>query len=105
GTGGWFLYGHLSKKPVSVYSLAELSANYGYWGSDMSFSGMISSDMTQDVHLQEKQMVEEIFVQEGDVVQVGDPLMRYDMTLVDIELEMEKLNLESLDIRKQGILQ
>ena len=33
----------------------------------------------------------EVHVQEGQEVKKGDPLLSYDMTLVNIDLEMEKL--------------
>ncbi len=68
----------------------------------MSLNGMISSDVSQDVHLTDKQIVEEVYVSEGDQVDVGDPLLSYDMTLVNIELEVEKLNKEGMEIQKKG---
>jgi HlyD family secretion protein len=100
GTGGWFGLQKLNKATVKVYSVSDLAQ--GYWGDPMNLNGMISSDVSQDVHLTDKQIVDEVFVSEGDQVDVGDPLLSYDMTLVNIELEVEKLNKESLEIQKKG---
>ena len=83
--GIWYGYGKMSKSTVKVYNVSDLAQ--GYWGDPMSLNGMISSDVSQDVHLTDKQIVEEVYVSEGDQVDVGDPLLSYDMTLVNIELE------------------
>ncbi|POP32935.1 hypothetical protein C3B58_09730 [Lactonifactor longoviformis] len=98
--GIWLGYGKMSKSTVKVYNVSDLAQ--GYWGDPMSLNGMISSDVSQDVHLTDKQIVEEVYVSEGDQVDVGDPLLSYDMTLVNIELEVEKLNKEGMEIQKKG---
>ena len=55
-------------------------------------SGYISSDMVQEVKLQDQKIVQEILVEEGQQVSINDPLMVYDGTLVELELEMQRLN-------------
>ena len=51
----------------------------------------------------DKQIVSKVYVQEGQEVKEGDPLLSYDMTLVNIDLEMEKLSKQQLEIKKKGL--
>lgn len=59
--------------------------------------------VSQKVQLSENQIVQEVFVQEGQEVKEGTPLLSYDMTLVHINLETEKLNNQQLQIKKKGL--
>lgn len=103
GAGIWFGITKMNKSQVKVFAVNDLAQ--GFMGNEMNLSGMILSDVSQDVHLTDKQIVEEVFVKEGDQVEVGDPLLSYDMTLVNIDLEMEKINKESIDIKIKGLKQ
>ncbi len=51
----------------------------------------------------DKQIVDQVYVQEGQEVVEGTPLLSYDMTLVNIDLEMEKINKEQLLVKKKGL--
>ena len=73
------------------------------WGETNSLEGAVSSNVSQEVRLMEKQLVSQVHVQEGQEVKAGDPLLTYDMTLVNIDLEMEKLNKEQLKVKKKGL--
>lgn len=85
-----------SQERVTVISMQEMMG----WGgmNDMSMSGNIISDVSQDIYLGSNQVVDEVFVQEGDTVYLGDPLVSYDMTLVNLELEMKKLDREGIQL-------
>lgn len=86
-----------NQERVKVISMQEMMG----WGggmSDMSLSGNITSDVSQDVYLGNNQVVDDIFVSEGDTVKEGDPLVSYDMTLVNLELEMKKLDKEGIEL-------
>lgn len=85
-----------SQERVKVISMQEMMG----WGGmyDMSMSGNITSDVSQDVYLGSNQVVDQVFVQEGDTVNLGDPLVSYDMTLVNLELEMKKLDKEGIQL-------
>lgn len=99
GGGGYGIY-HLvstSGAPVEVVDVAGL--NMGWWGQTTSTSGTISSTVTQQVHVTQNQLVQEIYVKEGDEVKIGDPLMAYDMTLAELDLEMEQLNGKAIDLQ------
>ena len=90
-TGVLFAVRQTSQQRVKVISVQEMMG----WGggmNDMSLSGNIASNVSQDVYLGNNQVVEDVFVEEGDVVKEGDPLVSYDMTLVNLEMEMKKLD-------------
>ena len=101
GGGIWFAAGKLKKAEIKVYSMEELSQQM--WGETNSLEGAVSSNVSQEVRLMDKQLVSEVHVEEGQEVKEGDPLLTYDMTLVSIDLEMEKLNKEQLKVKKKGL--
>ena len=103
GAGAWFLTQNLRGAQIDVYPVSELSQSI--WQNGASLEGTIASQVAQEVHLQEKQIVSAVHVQEGQEVKKGDPLLSYDMTLVDIELETEKLSRQQLEIKKKGLEQ
>ena len=68
GGGGYGIY-HLVKNggsPVEVTSVANL--NQGYWGSETSSSGTITSKANQEVHLDSNNVINQVYVKEGDKV-------------------------------------
>lgn len=85
------------KKPVQVVPVANI--NNSYWGDGGdSIYGSITSQVAQIVNLNEEYSIDEIFVEEGDQVKEGDPLFSYDMTLPELELEMEQLTLQTKEL-------
>ena len=97
GTGIVFAVRQSNSEQVKVASVQEMMGWYGGM-NDLNLSGNITSDVSQNVYLGSNQVVEEVFVQEGDTVQEGDPLVSYDMTLVNLELEMKKLDKEGIEL-------
>lgn len=67
-----------------------------YSGEEMTSSGMVTNDDYQDVYLLDEKTVSEVYVEEGQEVKVGDPLMAYDMTLTELELEIQQLEVETI---------
>ena len=66
GGGGYGIY-HLVKNggsPVEVTSVANL--NQGYWGSETSSSGTITSKANQEVHLDSNNLVDQVYVKAED---------------------------------------
>mgnify|MGYP003229042097 CR=1 FL=1 len=101
GTGIWFGVQKFNRTKVEVYRVEELKQMI--WGESSSLEGIITSNVSQKVQLSENQIVQEVFVQEGQEVKEGTPLLSYDMTLVHINLETEKLNNQQLQIKKKGL--
>ena len=103
GAGIWFGAKHFRKTTVPVYSMEELAQEV--WGNTTSLEGSVSSNVSQQVRLMDKQIVSQVHVTEGQEVKEGDPLITYDMTLVNIDLEMEKINKQQLEVKKKGLEQ
>lgn len=102
GGGGYGIY-HLVKNggsPVEVTSVANL--NQGYWGSETSSSGTITSKANQEVHLDSNNVINQVYVKEGDKVKVGDKLLSYDTTLLELNLESYQLEGKSIELEIKG---
>lgn len=97
--GGLILIRNTRKKPVNVYSVSDFSTN-DFYGSSSQTSGMVTMDNMQKVMLTETQTVKEILVKEGQTVKKGDPILSYDTTLTDIDLEKAKIELSRLQLQK-----
>jgi len=89
-----------AKKTVDVIPVSSILNSW--YGEELSLSGIVMTDISQKIFLTKGQSVEEIFVQEGDHVKIGDPVMTYDSTLTNIKLEMEKLNQEMMDVQLEA---
>ena len=85
-----------SRVQIPVESVSVLQ---GYWGDNNSTYGVVTTDMTQEVFLKSDMVVDEVLVQEGDTVTVGTPLIQYDTTLINLDLEMQALSIDSIDIK------
>lgn len=95
--GGGFCVWHFLQnrevEPVNVFAFEHLGMTE-YWGDSQESYGPVTTDRIQTVFLSGTQTVTEVLVQEGDTVQKGDILLRFDTTLTDIALERERLELE-----------
>lgn len=99
GSAGYGAYYAVQKqkKPVDVVPVEYV--NMEYWGDEMSsMYGSVTSQIAQTVVLNEEYAVDQVFVKAGDTVKEGSPLFSYDMTLEELELEMEQLDLQTLDL-------
>ncbi|MCI5648253.1 MAG: biotin/lipoyl-binding protein [Fusicatenibacter sp.] len=88
----------MARKPVvKVYPVSDFTS--GYWGDDMYMEGQITSSAAQNVYLSDSQSVQEVLVQEGDQVSVGDILMTYDTTAMQLDLESQQLGLAQTKLK------
>lgn len=95
--GGVYAYQQLSGgSAIEVQPVAYISTSW--WGDVNESDGYVTSDMTQEVMLQDRKVIKEVLVQEGQQVSINDPLLVYDSTLVELELEMQRLTIESLKV-------
>lgn len=90
-------YRHFSSTEVKVYSISDL--NVGDWEDSSSITGMISNSATQEITLDADKTVAKVYVKDGDTVKKGDKLFKYDVTLSELELESDKLNKQSLELK------
>jgi multidrug efflux pump subunit AcrA (membrane-fusion protein) len=94
GTLGVVMYKKHAKNsnPVDVYSVENYVGN---WYEDyQSMDGNIVSNDDQSVYVGTDQVVKELLVQEGETVHVGDVLLQYDTTLLELQLETQKTQIE-----------
>ena len=99
--GGIFAFQALgNRSEIEVIPVSYVSTSW--WGDYNESSGYVSSDMVQEVKLQDQKIVQEILVEEGQQVSINDPLMVYDGTLVELELEMQRLMIKNLDVQIQS---
>ena len=83
-----------NKKEVPVQSVAYV--NWGYWGDTETSYGMVTNDSAQEIYVDDDESVERVFVEEGDYVKKGDPLLSYDMSELAMEMEMKSLDINTL---------
>jgi len=96
--GGLVLFRDMQKEPVNVYAVSDFAMTE-YWGDSSQTYGMVTTDKLQDVYISETQTVKEIFVVPGQSVKVGDPLLSYDTTLSDIDLEKADIELQKMRLQ------
>lgn len=95
-------YFRKEKRRIEVQVVAQLN-----WYGDqngVTGSGNIISDGSQSVFLSKDNPIGEVYVQEGQQVSIGDPLLSYDMTKAKIQLEIKKLEMEKIQF-EQAIAQ
>lgn len=106
GAGGGIYAGvrAAGREPVMVIQASELNQG-GYFGNGTAMDGLVTSDVSQDIYLQDTETVSRVLVQEGDSVRQGDVLLEYDTTQTQLNLEREKLNREQIYLNIQAAQQ
>jgi multidrug efflux pump subunit AcrA (membrane-fusion protein) len=95
--GGVFLAKRFSGKNVNVYAVSDVSYSYS-WMDNSEADGTVSTDKIQSVYVSSTQQVTEIYVEEGQTVHVGDPILAFDTTLSELELERQSIKVEQLKL-------
>ena len=88
------LYAVRSRQKAEVISVEFL--NSGYWGDDVSGTGVIRNDAFQEVKLSQDAQIKEVCVEEGQEVRTGDPLLVLDTVSADLEYQIKILEVEKL---------
>ncbi len=93
----WYFAG--KTEPVAV----SPATNHlmGYSDDAPMYGGVVSTNNLQTVYLSDTQQVVEIYVSEGQQIQKGMPLFRYDTTLTDIQLERQRVTMEQAKLNLQ----
>lgn len=76
----------------SVASLTNVST-----GVQNRYSGVVEPQQSWEVKKNPEKTVKEVFVKEGDQVEVGTPLFEYDTESIMDEIAQDKLELEGID--------
>lgn len=96
-TGGVMLWKNRNKKQVKVYSIGDFSMT-DYWGDSSTTDGMVDVEGLQQVELSDTQTVTEVLVKQGDTVHEGDPLLTYDTTLTELDLQKKDVAVKQLEL-------
>ena len=82
--------------PVEV---TPVTYHYAMYYDDMtSYDGRVTAENLQAVYVSGTQTVTEFFVSEGDQVKKGDPLLSYDTTLTEIQLERKRIGVQQAEL-------
>lgn len=79
---------------IPVIPVSSLQQDY-YNSEQSAISGEVTTHVTQKVNLENDSIVSEVYVKVGDRVKEGDRLLSYDMTLTELELQLERLTKEN----------
>ncbi len=99
GGGLWyFLRGNSTKgnSADKVYVESVASLNTVNSGVQNRYSGVVEPQETWEVNKNGEKTVKEVFVAEGDAVEVGTPLFEYDTETLESELAQAELELEGM---------
>lgn len=81
---------------VKVYPIMEFCTNYA--DDQAETQGLVKPDKMQSIYVSETQKITKYYVREGDTVKVGDPILSYDTTLTDLQLERARISVQKLEI-------
>ena len=96
--GAWFFIQYQNdRKTVDVVPLMNVTTTY--WGDQVYSSGTAVSDDLQEIYAEGDRAVSDIYVQEGQQVQVGDPLVQYDKTKLELDVETQDLAVKQTEIQ------
>ena len=84
-----------SQKTVAVTPVSGLLQEF--YTPSTTLDGIITSSATQTVNGDKDLIIDQIYVTKGDAVKKGDPLISFDTTLVEMELNIAKLKKQKLE--------
>lgn len=87
--GGATYYKKSHQKAVSVVSVDNLAGQY--YMDDTNLDGNIVTSAIQNITVDKDMIIQEVYVSKGDEVKKDDKLISFDMTLVQMELNIAKL--------------
>ncbi|MCM1258657.1 MAG: HlyD family efflux transporter periplasmic adaptor subunit [Roseburia sp.] len=97
GTGGVFAYQNYRKENLTAEFVYVSNLNWGFFDEgNMTTEGNITNDYSQNIY-QEDKTVKEVLVKEGDSVDVGTPLLVYDTTQEELQVEMKELEVKGIE--------
>lgn len=88
--GGFRLY--LSKTVAKVMPVENIMTDYD--GEEMQSGGVLTNDSTQAFYLSDGRVIDQIFVEQGQQVTAGTPLLRYDVEEVTTSLQDKQISMQ-----------
>lgn len=80
---------------VMVVSVNSIKSDY--YMPSTTLEGHVTTNVTQEITVDDDMIIENVYVQAGDTVSIGDPLITFDMTLVEMELKIAQLRDQQYD--------
>lgn len=81
-----------STNKIDVNSVSTL--NTGYWDNPSTSTGLVSNSDRQSVLYDASKTITQVFVQEGQQVNSGNPLLSYDLTTLQSAVDTSQLDVE-----------
>lgn len=81
-----------STNKIDVNSVSTL--NTGYWDNPSTSTGLVSNSDRQSILYDASKTITQVFVQEGQLVNSGDPLLSYDLTTLQSAVDTSQLDVE-----------
>ncbi len=85
------------QKTVNVLPVGNVAESY--WGDQISTSGQIVSDYVQQLYPDSEKTISEVFVTEGQQVSIGTPLLQYDKTSLELDVEAKEIEVKQVDVK------
>lgn len=95
---GLWMYSQYKEDQKTVEVLPVSQVSDSYWGDQAMSSGLISSDYIQELYASTDRAISEVFVTEGQEVHIGDPLIQYDKTQYELDVESKQINVLKADL-------
>ena len=89
--GGATYYKKSHQKTVSVVSVDNLAGQY--YMDDTNLDGNIVTSAIQNITVDKDMIIQEVYVSKGDEVKKDDKLISFDMTLVQMELNLSLIHI------------
>jgi len=93
-----FLIPKVIMKPVEVYPVSRIREYY-YGGPQMGCYGSIASGSFQNIYPHDGVLIDTVYVNEGDPVKVGDALLKYDLSIQNLNIKTVQINIDILENR------
>lgn len=87
--GGAVYFKKSHQETVPVVQVGSIASDY--YTDDTMLEGNIVTNVTQNVNVDKDMIIQQVYVNEGDSVSKGDRLISFDMTLVQMELNIARL--------------
>lgn len=87
-----------SGQSVEVYPVSQLNGADWINYSNDSVYGTVVSDVSQQVYVPEDKVIKDVYVTQGDEVKIGDKLLSYDTTLLELDLELQELTVQEIEL-------
>lgn len=95
GAGALYYMKKANQKEVMVVGVDSIKSDF--YMPSTSLEGHVTTNVTQNITVDKDMIIDQVYVQQGDSVSVGDPLITFDMTLVEMELNIARLRDQQYD--------